>query len=126
MRFLILILFSGFIQADIQICLDKYNGAIVERNNAVGAFKIAKSQKESADGKIEKWERKKFIQGAKESAIHAIDLIAKSQALLDQVKAECIQSFVEKATELSAKNLSDLSDYEAFKKDMDLTLQLPR
>jgi hypothetical protein len=42
------------------------------------------------------------------------------------VQKECAQSIVDKANELSQKNKSDISDIELFKKDMELTLQLPK
>jgi hypothetical protein len=126
MKIIIFFLLSQMAFADLQKCVDNYNASLIERNNAIAQFKIAQNQKREADGKIEKWQRKKFIQAAKESAIAAIDFLAKSDSLLNQVKAECVQSVVDKANEIIAKNASDLTTYEEFKKDMDLTLQLPK
>ncbi len=126
MKILLFLFISAMAASDLQKCLNDYNAALSERNNSLGSFKIAQSQRESADGKVEKWERKKYIEEAKESVIFAIDQLAKSEALLKQIKTECIQAFVDKANEISTKNIESLNEYEAFRKEMELILQLPK
>jgi len=126
MKFLFLVFFPSIIFADIQTCVNDYNEAVVERNSALGSYKLAQSQKTAADGVIEAPERKRYIKEAKASAIAALDIFARSESLLDMVQKKCAQSIVDKANELSQKNRGDISDIELFKKDMELTLQLPK
>ena len=126
MRVLIFLFFPFLTFADVQKCVDDYNSAIVEKNNALSAFKLAKSQKTAADGVISAAERKTYIKEAKASVLSAIDILARSENILKFVKLECIQSIKDKADEISKKNISDLGEFEQFRKDMDLTLQLPK
>jgi len=126
MKFLFLLFFPSIIFADLQTCVNDYNGAVVERNSALGSYKLAKSQKTAADGIIEASERKRYIKEAKASAIAALDIFSRSEIILKAIQKECAQSIVDKANELSTKNKGDISDVELFKKDMELTLQLPK
>lgn len=126
MKFFFLLFFPSIIFADLQKCVNDYNEAIVERNSALGSFKLAKSQKTAADGIIEAPERKRYIKEAKESAIAALDIFARSESILKGVRKECAQSVVDKANEITQKNMGDISEIELFKKDMELTLQLPK
>ena len=126
MKFFFLLLFPSMIFADVQTCVNDYNAAVVERNSALGSYKLAKSQKTAADGVIGASERKRYIKEAKASAIAALDIFARSENILKRVEKPCVQSIVDKANELSTKNKGDISDVELFKKDMELTLQLPK
>lgn len=124
MKFFFLLFFPSIIFADIQKCVNDYNAAIVERNSALGSYKLAKSQKVAADGIIEAFERKRHITEARDSALAAIDIFARSEAILKAIRKECPESVVEKANEITQKNIADISEIELFRKDMDLTLQL--
>lgn len=126
MKFFFFLFFPSMIFADLQKCVNDYNEAIVERNSALGSYKLAKSQKEAADGIIEAFERKRYIKEARASAIAALDIFARSESILKGVRKECAQSVVDKANEITQKNIGDISEIELFRKDMDLTLQLPK
>jgi len=126
MKFFFLLFLPVLVFADVQKCVDDYNAAVVERNNGLGAFKLAQTQKFEADGKISVAERKRYIEEAKASAISAIDLVEKSEGILKIIQRDCIPSIVDKASEISSKNKQSLSDFILFKKDMELTLELPK
>lgn len=126
MKLFFLFLLPFLVFADLNKCVNDYNAAVIERNNGLGAFRLAQTQKTEADGKITVAERKIFIQEAKASAISAIELLEKSETILNNIQKECTQSIVDKANEISVKNKQDLSEIILFKKDMELTLQLPK
>lgn len=126
MKLFFLLFFSSLVFADLQKCVEDYNSGVTERNNGLGAYKLAQTQKIEADGKISAAERKRYIQEAKASIISAIDILNKSESILKYVQIECVQSIGDKAAEISLKNKKDLGEFELFKKDMELTLQLPK
>jgi len=124
---ILLFLFSFPLSADVAKCVDDYNKAIKERQNAKGAYQTAINYKTRAESYTEKKDNKKLYPKSLEWIKVAIVTLARARRLLEEVKiGGCPESLKENANSLNIKLINDTAVYDSLRIELERKISMLR
>ncbi|RLA65877.1 MAG: hypothetical protein DRQ88_04160 [Epsilonproteobacteria bacterium] len=122
---ILLYLFSSPLYADVATCVEDYNKAVKERNNAKGSYQMAMNYKKRAESYEEKKDIRALYTKSLEWVKVALANLLQAEKELEKVKiGGCPATLLENVGTLTAKGFSDQDTYDKVRLDLEKKLSL--